>query len=200
MQVPARKVYYTPARPLVEPATRAGDELRLEDVTWRRHIKTTQLGRLTIPKENSAAALEVMSRFALHPRKLPYLPPTMSPVPSSKRPGYLEHPDEAFAEYAKGGTDVADLLERTRQKLENIDAYTKSWRRYVWPTNALEGVQCAPFQVLAAEGATFEQQDHLWHLELADSLVAADTELFRTTKHLVVDTSSESSRAEGVRW
>ena len=40
----------------------------------------TQLrGRVTIPEENAAAALEVMSRFATDPRWLIYLPPTMAP-------------------------------------------------------------------------------------------------------------------------
>ena len=36
-------------------------------------------GTVTIREENAAAALEVMSRFAVDPRWLVYLPPTMSP-------------------------------------------------------------------------------------------------------------------------
>src|SRR5690606_16667131 len=39
---------------------------------------------------------------------LPYLPPTMAPVATSKRPDLLEHPDEAFAAYDRIG--VTDLV------------------------------------------------------------------------------------------
>ncbi len=37
-----------------------------------------------------------MSRFAIDPRWLLYLPPTMSPVATSKLPDLLEHPAQAF--------------------------------------------------------------------------------------------------------
>ena len=43
------------------------------------------------------AALETMSRFAVNPQWLIYLPPTMSPVETSSDPDLLEHPAEAFA-------------------------------------------------------------------------------------------------------
>ncbi len=53
--------------------------------------------------EDEAAALEVMSRFAVDPRWLIYLPPTMSPSETSQRPDLLEHPAEAFAYYRQEG-------------------------------------------------------------------------------------------------
>src|SRR5262249_32958398 len=56
-----------------------------------------------VAEENAAAALEVMSRFALAPQWLIYLPPTMSPVETSKRDGWLERPEEAFAFMADRG-------------------------------------------------------------------------------------------------
>ena len=40
-----------------------------------------------------------MSRFAVDPRWLVYLPPTMAPTATSERAGLLEHPAEAFADY-----------------------------------------------------------------------------------------------------
>jgi protein phosphatase len=58
---------------------------------------------VTIPEENAAAALEVMSRFAIDPRWLIYLPPTMAPVAASGRPGLLEHPGDALAAYRRDG-------------------------------------------------------------------------------------------------
>ena len=44
-----------------------------------------------------------MSRFAANPKWLIYLPPTMSPVATSKLAGYLEYPTEAFDYYSKLG-------------------------------------------------------------------------------------------------
>jgi protein phosphatase len=66
-------------------------------------VETRHQGRISIREENAAAALEVMSRFAVDPRLLPYLPPTMAPTATSHVDGYLEHPAEAFAQYAQDG-------------------------------------------------------------------------------------------------
>ena len=58
---------------------------------------------MTIREEYTAAALEVMTRFAIDPKWLIYLPPTMSPPETSKEDGYLEHPREALAFYQREG-------------------------------------------------------------------------------------------------
>ena len=44
-----------------------------------------------------------MSRFAVYPKWLVYLPPTMSPCETSQVEGMLEHPTEAFAYYRDRG-------------------------------------------------------------------------------------------------
>ena len=44
-----------------------------------------------------------MSRFAANPKWLIYLPPTISPPETSKEPGLLEHPAEAFNYYRSNG-------------------------------------------------------------------------------------------------
>ena len=49
-----------------------------------------------------------MSRFTIDPRWLIHLPPTMSPAATSTLPGFLEHPDEAFAYFAQQG--VAEVV------------------------------------------------------------------------------------------
>ena len=103
--VPAEQVWYEPARPL-ESATRAGRDpgvLDLGDVLGRRSVQTRLMGDLVVHEENSAAALEVMSRFAVDPRWLVYLPPTMAPVATSSREDVLEHPVEAFGYFAAAG-------------------------------------------------------------------------------------------------
>ncbi len=111
VSVPARMVYYQPAKPFqpaaAEPALTAqqqqDDLLEIEDVLGKRLITTRLRGSITIREENAIAALETMSRFAVNPKWLIYLPPTMSPSETSKREGYLEYPEEAFASYFHDG-------------------------------------------------------------------------------------------------
>ncbi|MEU5126332.1 polynucleotide kinase-phosphatase [Streptomyces mobaraensis] len=105
VDVPAERVWYEPTRPLAQDAPGGGDgrPLDLADVTGRRVVETRHMARLAVKEENAAAALEVMSRFAVDPRQLLYLPPTMAPCATSREDGYLEHPAEAFAAYRAEG-------------------------------------------------------------------------------------------------
>lgn len=104
VSVTAKATYYEPIRPLAPPE-RDPEVLTLTDVLGHRVIETGHMGRIALREENAAGALEVMSRFAVAPAELLYLPPTMSPVDSSPRDGLLEHPDEAFTHYAKRSVD-----------------------------------------------------------------------------------------------
>ncbi|MEU0393616.1 polynucleotide kinase-phosphatase [Streptomyces sp. NPDC006208] len=105
VDVPAEKVWYEPAKPLVTeaPGSREGRPLDLADVHGKRVVETRHMARIGVREENAAAALEVMSRFAVDPRLLTYLPPTMAPTATSRQEGYLEHPAEAFAQYRADG-------------------------------------------------------------------------------------------------
>jgi protein phosphatase len=111
VSVPAKATYYESRKPFLpseELAPRAAqhaadDVLDIDDVIGKRLIDTRLLPRITIREENAIAALEVMSRFAVDPKWLIYLPPTMSPSETSKLPGLLEHPQEAFAYYRHEG-------------------------------------------------------------------------------------------------
>ncbi|GAA1293637.1 polynucleotide kinase-phosphatase [Pseudonocardia aurantiaca] len=323
--VPAERTWYEPKRPLVPaapaPVTREPDVLDIGDVAGKRQVGTGHHGTITVRAEQAAAALEVMSRFAVDPRWLVYLPPTMAPTATSAREGVLEHPAEAFAgfrtagvevvvceekhmgsravvlvtrdggarrfgvdgpgvvvtrtgrqffpqaltgdllactgaaitvaglweelatdwllldaellpwsakagplvrdQYASvgaaaeagltaagsalaaasaRGVDVAELAARVTSRTADSRAFREVYRRYCWPTDGLAGVQLAPFQVLAAEGATFHDRPHDWHLAVADRLCAADPVLFRRTRTAVVDTTDETSVAAGTSW
>ncbi|PKV88490.1 polynucleotide kinase-phosphatase [Streptomyces sp. TLI_146] len=105
VDAPAERVWYEPVRPLATeaPGGHDGRPLDLADVHGRRVVETRQLGNVAVREENAAAALEVMGRFAVDPRLLAYLPPTMAPTATSREEGYLEHPAEAFAQYAADG-------------------------------------------------------------------------------------------------
>ncbi|WP_433224401.1 polynucleotide kinase-phosphatase [Microtetraspora malaysiensis] len=104
VSVPAERVWYESVRPLGVPkAGREPGALRIGDVSGTRYVDTRFGGRIKVREENAAAALEIMSRFAVDPRWLVYLPPTMAPPETSTRDGFLEHPAEAFEEFAAAG-------------------------------------------------------------------------------------------------
>ncbi|HEY3175422.1 MAG TPA: polynucleotide kinase-phosphatase [Candidatus Polarisedimenticolia bacterium] len=119
VSVDAARVYYDPVRPLVA-VTREGltaqqtndDLLDLEDVCGKRIVNTRLRPNITIREENATAALEAMSRFAVDPKWLIYLPPTMSPSETSKRPDLLEHPDEAFEYFRSRGVEQVICQEK----------------------------------------------------------------------------------------
>jgi protein phosphatase len=332
--VPAERVWYQPVKPFppadqppasIEAARREPDVLDVTDVLGKRVVETRHHGRVTVREEQAAGALEVMSRFALEPRWLLYLPPTMAPCATSRLPDLLEHPAEAFDAYRADGVaqvvceekhmgsravalvcrdgqvararfggahdttgavftrtgrpffnpdlteqlldrlragvsaaglwdelgsgwllldcellpwsakaedllrnqyaavgaaaraalpaavgvlqsaqasglDVDALLARTRARAHNAQAFTDAYRRYCWPTDGLDGVRLAPFQLLATDGRTYHDRDHGWHLALADRLVHAAPDVIQTTRRLVVDTTDPDSTAAGIAW
>ncbi|WP_371668641.1 polynucleotide kinase-phosphatase [Streptomyces sp. NBC_00289] len=329
VDVPAERVWYEPARPLRSeaPGGHDGRPLDLADVHGRRVVETRHAGRVSVREENAAAALEVMSRFAVDPRLLPYLPPTMAPTATSRVEGYLEHPAEAFAQYqedgvprvvceekhmgsravalvcrdaetagkrfgvgegvtgslytrtgrpffddrsvtedilgrvraaigeaglweeldtdwllldaelmpwslkaagllrsqyaavgaasgavfpaalaalegaAARGVEVSDLLARQRERAGAAAAFTDAYRRYCWPTDGLDGVRLAPFQILAVQGRSLAALAHDEQLALLDRLVEHDaTGLLQTTRRLYVDTADPESVRAGVDW
>lgn len=332
VSVPAQQVWSEPVRPAepadstageAPPAKREPDVLDLADVTGRRVVQTRHHGRITVGAEQSASALEVMSRFALDPRQLLYLPPTMSPCETTDHGDTLEKPERAFAAYRKHGIhdliceekhmgsravmllcrdtgvaeqrfgiaelgavhtrtgrsffpsgltaelltrlhatvselglweeldtgwllldtellpwsakaqglireryaathaaadsalssaesvlrqasardlDVSGLLERTTARHADIQRFGEQYRRYCWPTEGLDGVRVAPFQLLATEGRVHDEMPHDQHLALADRLAAAAPDLVVSTDHRRVDTEDPDSIAEATRW
>ncbi len=112
VSVPARAQYAEPVRPLAAQQTR-DDMLDLADVAGDRRVETRLMGRVFVHAERAAAALEVMSRFAVDHRWLVYLPPTMAPPQTSTRPDLLEHPDEVLAYYRRCG--VRELVCEEKQ-------------------------------------------------------------------------------------
>jgi protein phosphatase len=112
VSVAAKQEYAVPTKPLI-PVIQSGlsaqqqhdDMLDIQDVLGKRIIQTELMRSVTIREENAAAALEVMSRFAIDPRWLIYLPPTVSPSETSSEPGLLEHPREAFDYYRACGVE-----------------------------------------------------------------------------------------------
>lgn len=109
VQVEAQRVYYEPHKPL-RAERPLGDRrpegvLDLKDVSGKRVLNTRLHRNVTIRAENAVPALEIMSRFAIDPRWLIYLPPTMSPCETASEGAYLERPEQALDYYAAQGVE-----------------------------------------------------------------------------------------------
>jgi protein phosphatase len=118
VEVPAAKVYAEPVRPL---AASVGSSLSLQqahddllDLALVLGKRMIEVGGhpITVEEGSSAAALEAMTRFAIHPKWLIHLPPTMSPPATTSRDGLLEHPDEVFAYYRDEGVGEVVVEEK----------------------------------------------------------------------------------------
>jgi protein phosphatase len=105
VQVPALQTYAHSNRPFQPPAATNSTTLKAADVLGRKTIETRLYSKILIPEKQALQALETMSRFAVDPRQLIYLPPTMSPVKTSSLPDFLEHPQEAFDYYREQGVE-----------------------------------------------------------------------------------------------
>jgi protein phosphatase len=109
VSVDAKQTYYEPVRPLQSVKETLSAQQELDDlldidiIHGKKIIETRYHSKVIIREENTLAALEVMSRFALAPQWLIYLPPTMSPPETSALPNYLEHPQEVFDYYLRKG-------------------------------------------------------------------------------------------------
>lgn len=107
------------------------------------------------------------------------------------------------------GVDVAGLLDRQRSRAASAAAFTDAYRRYCWAVDGLDGVQLAPFQILAAEGRSLTAVPHGDQLAWLDRLVAAEhsaaaaegrPELLKSTGRVVVDTGEPESTAAAAEW
>lgn len=120
VSVKAKQIYCEPIRPLhfnesvqhLDAQQAYDDVLDIKDVIGKRIVQTRLKNNITIREENSIAALEVMSRFAINPKWLIYLPPTMSPCETSTLPEFLEYPVQALNYYKKRGVKTVICEEK----------------------------------------------------------------------------------------
>ncbi len=113
VSVAAEKQYAEPAKPLDAASGRSAQQdndrlLYFDDYATKRRIETRFNSTVLIPEQNSLAALEVVSRFAIDPRWLIYVPPTMAASPTATEGPFLERPEMALEFYNNRG--VTDLV------------------------------------------------------------------------------------------
>ncbi len=98
------------------------------------------------------------------------------------------------------GVVLDAVATRTASRAEHLAAYVDAYRRYCWDVDGLEGIQVAPFQILAAEGEVLARRPHAWHLAEIDALVEEDPGLLRHTDRRSVEVGDEASVTEATDW
>ena len=92
------------------------------------------------------------------------------------------------------------LLKSVQLRAANTERFVAAYRQYCWPAESLQDIKVAPFHILAAEGRTFLSRSHDWHLETLESIVSSAPGLLVSTRHRIVDTTSDSDVREACDW
>ncbi|PWT76126.1 MAG: polynucleotide kinase-phosphatase, partial [Chloroflexi bacterium] len=97
------------------------------------------------------------------------------------------------------GLALEPLAIRLRERAADLERYATAYRRYCWETEGLQGVRIASFHVLATEGRTYFDRDHLWHMSEVARLADCDP-LFMPTFHRQVHVQDQEECASAVEW
>ncbi len=190
VSVDALKTYAESSRPFLLDDARLSAQHELDsmldiaDVTGKHIVDTRLRPNITIREDNSIAALEVMSRFAINPKWLIYLPPTMSPVKTSPLNDYLEHPAEAFEYFQQNRIDQVICQEKhmgsralvvvcqdetiAKERFGVVDdevgiVYTRTGRRF-FDDDALETKFLERVQSAVTNAGLWDELDTTWLL------------------------------------
>jgi len=106
----------------------------------------------------------------------------------------------ALEQLATKNGDALPLIDRYKQRLEAVNLYVDSYRRYCWPVRSIDDLKLAPFHLLATEGQVHIQRDHVWHMEKLAEVCRADDGMLLATQYKQVDVTDTASTEEAARW
>lgn len=101
---------------------------------------------------------------------------------------------------ASRNQEAENLLSRFEEKLRAAELYTDAYRRYCWQVSSIADLRLAPFHLLATEGKTYFDRDHVWQMETLKKLCAADESLLLATEYKIVTLGDAASIEEGTNW
>ena len=96
--------------------------------------------------------------------------------------------------------DVAPLLDRYQERLDQVTRFVAAYRHYCWPVESVRDLKLAPFHILATEGSVHADRDHVWHLQHLADVATADSGVLVATAHRVVDLTDPVSESEATGW
>ncbi len=99
------------------------------------------------------------------------------------------------------GEEIAVWHTEATQRHRDLQSYTRAYERYCWEVSGVGDLKLAPFHLLAAEGKTFFDRSHLWHMEaIAKVYEADDSQVLVATPHRVVELADEEAVQAATQW
>lgn len=97
---------------------------------------------------------------------------------------------------------AGDPALQARLAARHADArrYVDAYRRYCWPVRSPDDYRLAPFHLLAAEGRTFFDRDHRWHMETLARMAGDDPILLATPWREVATKDPDAVKGAGEWW
>jgi protein phosphatase len=111
----------------------------------------------------------------------------------------LERAVAAARSAAQRGVPVDNLLASLESRAADVRGYQAAYGQYCWSVDGLKHLRLAPFHVLASEGRTYFDRDHVWHMQTLAKL-ADVSELFEKTEWLTVDLADQASEQAAADW
>ncbi|MBM4761304.1 polynucleotide kinase-phosphatase [Bacillus sp. B15-48] len=104
---------------------------------------------------------------------------------------------EKLQEAQKEGREVGSWLDELYTKAQNVNVFREVFQKYCWNTNGMDGIQIAPFHLLAHSNQTFFDKSHIWHME-KNREFSSLSELFIPTEFMVV--KDQESMEQAINW
>ncbi len=95
---------------------------------------------------------------------------------------------------------IAALLKKYEERAEMCHQFTTAYRQYCWEVKSLADYQLAPFHLLATEGKTYFDKDHVWHMEQLGRYCGGTDNPMIATGWRVVDLEDAESVAGATAW
>jgi polynucleotide kinase-phosphatase len=108
--------------------------------------------------------------------------------------------DEVLTTLPADRPDLAELATRFAERREAVGKFVDAYHRYCWPVTGVADLRFAPFHLLASEGTTYADRDHLWHMTTLAELVPPGAPVLMATPHRVVETADPAAVADACRW
>ncbi|HZZ71536.1 MAG TPA: polynucleotide kinase-phosphatase [Pirellulales bacterium] len=116
----------------------------------------------------------------------------------------LQQTTERLAAQTEGASsiyssDIGELLQSFKNRRQTMEQFVRAYRQYCWSIDSLDDLKLAPFHILATEGKTHVDRDHVWHMETLKALAQHDS-ILAETPFLVVDLADSASEVKGIEW
>ncbi|MBP3761004.1 MAG: polynucleotide kinase-phosphatase, partial [Ruminococcus sp.] len=96
--------------------------------------------------------------------------------------------------------DLNIILERYKNKQNDIENYIKAYREYCWTVKNIDDYRIAPFHILACEGHVFSDEKHIWHMENIRKYITGIDPVFMETPYICVDTENDEDVKNAAEW